>query len=68
MYAAQKRYSEAESLLQTVFQAVSTAAEPDTASINATVTDIVALYSAWDKAGQAAQWRAKLPRGAEASR
>jgi tetratricopeptide (TPR) repeat protein/tRNA A-37 threonylcarbamoyl transferase component Bud32 len=56
-----QRFEEAEPLLLAAWTGYPDALEPDHPNVKETLHALVALYDAWAKPHQAAQWRAKLP-------
>jgi Flp pilus assembly protein TadD len=63
MYEMQHRYSDAESELLAAESALRASSKVSSGSSRSTVAQLITLYEVWNKPREAAEWRAKLPKG-----
>jgi tetratricopeptide (TPR) repeat protein/predicted Ser/Thr protein kinase len=61
LYVEQGRYAEAEPLLLEYYAHMENNPEVRPDQLREVLEDIISLYEAWDKPGEVAEWRAKLP-------
>jgi tetratricopeptide (TPR) repeat protein len=62
LYRDQEKFNDAEQLLLNAEETAWRVLGDDHEITNICVTNLIALYEAWDKPEKADQWRAKLPR------
>jgi non-specific serine/threonine protein kinase/serine/threonine-protein kinase len=62
MYEKQRRYGESEPLALSAYEAYLRALGASHTNTQGTIRLLVRLYDGWGKAGQASEWRAKLPK------